>query len=290
MQGLKFKIQHTTGQSEELAIETTRALLGSGAHCEIRLPLDQAANEHVAVSLTPTGLVAEALSFNPPPTINDSPINRSPITEGAVLGVGQTKIWVEIVELEEGAAVKKKQQEKTSPMTYVLAAIAVPISLYILLTDDPPGPPLSAPTEPPELWGEPIKACPQAGRSAALALAEDRIVLADAKRERRPFYVKEGVAAVPLYETAAVCYATAGKKEEAAAAAAAGKKVREQVAEDYRTHRIRLEHALSIDDWRTSQKEVRILLDFTSGIQSEYVTWLDNLDRRLRLKYGSEER
>ena len=42
MRVLKFQTRHVTGQIEQLSIESERVLIGSGAHCEIRLPLAEA--------------------------------------------------------------------------------------------------------------------------------------------------------------------------------------------------------------------------------------------------------
>lgn len=289
MRGLRFRIQHADGRPEEIMIEGERALIGSGAHCEIRLPVDQAATEHVFVSLTPTGPVVEARSFQPAATIGGASFTRAPVTEGAVLLIGGTKIWLDEAEIGEGQGVKQKKQEKTSPMTYVLAAVAVPISLFILLTDEPAGLADTMPQPPESLWPSEPAGCPQQAPEAALALARDRAVIADAKSERRPFHVQDGVAAVPLYQEAAACFRVAGKKKTAARYDKVAADLKQDVSDDFRTHRVRFEHAISVDDRQMVQKEVRVLLDFTEGLQGEYVTWLANLDRSLRVKYGREE-
>lgn len=287
MQGLKFKIQHVDGRIEEVSIEGDRALIGSGGHCDIRLPVDQAAVENIAIQSVSTGLVAEARSFQPAPTINESPFTRTQVMRDSVLGISQTRIWVEAAELEQTAGVAKKKQEKTSPFTIILAAVAVPVSLYILLSGNGSGATKSKPVKAPPLWSSQPVRCPQSSPEQALALARDRASLADAKRERRPFHVQDGVKAVSLYEEAAACFKVANKPKTAAAYAAVGKKLKADVALDYRTHRVRLEHAISIKDWQTAQEEIRVLLAFTQGQQNAYVTHLSNMQRELRLKYGN---
>lgn len=287
MQGLKFKIQHVDGRIEEVSIEGDRALIGSGGHCDIRLPVDQAAVENIAIQSVSTGLVAEARSFQPAPTINESPFTRTQVMRDSVLGISQTRIWVEAAELEQTAGVAKKKQEKTSPFTIILAAVAVPVSLYILLSGNGSSATKSKPVKAPPLWSSQQVRCPQSSPEQALALARDRASLADAKRERRPFHVQDGVKAVSLYEEAAACFKVANKPKTAAAYAAVGKKLKADVALDYRTHRVRLEHAISIKDWQTAQEEIRVLLAFTQGQQNAYVTHLSNMQRELRLKYGN---
>jgi hypothetical protein len=60
--------------------------------------------------------------------------------------------------------------------------------------------------------------------------------------------------------------------------------------DDFRLRRVRLEHALNTQDYASAQKEVRVLLQFVEGKQGEWVQWLQNLDRKLKLKLGSEEK
>ena len=86
MRVLKFQTRYPTGQVEQLSIESERVLIGSGAHCEIRLPLDQARVEHVLLEAHPQGVFVRALSFEPPPTINNVPFTQAPLPAGAVLG------------------------------------------------------------------------------------------------------------------------------------------------------------------------------------------------------------
>ena len=289
MQGLKFRIQHVDGRLEEVSIEGDRALIGSGGHCDIRLPVDQAAVENISVQAVSSGLVAEARSFQPAPTINESPFTRTQVMRDSVLGIGQTRIWVEAAELGQAQNVAKKKQEKTSPFTLILAAVAVPVSLYILLSGNGTSATQTKKVKAPPLWSNQPVTCPQSSPEQALALARDRASLADAKRERRPFHVQDGVKAVPLYEEAAACFKVANKPKTAAAYANVAKKLKADVAEDYRTHRVRLEHAISIKDWQTAQEEVGVLLAFTDGQQNAYVTYLSNMNRQLKLKFGSKK-
>ena len=77
MRVLRFQTRLPTGQVEQLSIESERVLIGSGAHCEIRLPLAEARVEHVLVELGPAGVFARALNFEPPPTINNVPFTQA---------------------------------------------------------------------------------------------------------------------------------------------------------------------------------------------------------------------
>lgn len=288
MRALKFQVRYPDGRGEEFVVDAERVLIGSGAHCEIRLPVDQAAIEHILVQLGPTGAIAEARSFSPPPTLHGSPFSKVQLMADAVLGVGQVQIVVGVAEVAGDAGVVQKKQEKTSPLTYILAAIAVPISLYVILSDSGDTGNSAPPKEFPKLFDEAVATCPQQAPEQAVAFASDKLELANARRERRAFHVQDGVAAVPLYEQAAACFKSGGDAEGAKEAEDAATQLRTQVDEDYRMHRVRLEHAMVVKDWRTAQKEVRVLLAFTEGKQGEYITWLSTIDRRLQLKYGKK--
>src|SRR5262249_36850842 len=151
-------------------VDSDRVLIGSGAHCEIRLPAAEAAVEHVLVTFLGGGVFATARALSPAPTINGSPFTQAPLLAESTLGAGQVQILVSVVDVVDNAKVVKKKAEKTSPLTYVLALIAVPLSLYIIL-DDPPADPTSGKDKPkdvPALWAAPVTTCPQRAADQAL--------------------------------------------------------------------------------------------------------------------------
>lgn len=286
MRTLKFQIRLHTGQVDQLSMEAERVLIGSGAHCEIRLPVDQARVEHVLIELGPAGIFARALNFDPPPTINNIPFQQAPLPPGAMLGVGGCQIYVEVVEGAAGTATGPKK--KTSPMMYIAMAIIVPVGMYTILAEDPVEGQKASPKQAPELWQAPVASCPYTG-GQALAFAREKMAVADAKRERRPFHVQDGVQAVPTYEAAAVCFRAGGDNASGTLAEESAKFLRRDITDDFRTRRVRLDHALVVEDYVSAQKEVRVLLQFTEGKSGDYVTWLSTLDRKLKLKVGAKK-
>jgi hypothetical protein len=290
MQSLKFDIRHPDGRVEELKIEGDRALIGSGAHCEIRLPVDQAAIEHVFIQASPAGVFAEARSFQPAPTINGGQFTRTQIVPGSVLAIGYVQIGVTLVDTIGQAAQTAAKENKVSPMTLLMAAVIAPLGLYVIYKGGDDGGTAPPPQAVPELWAEPITSCSEQGGDQALSIAEDKFDLAVAKHERRPFSVQDGVAAVPLYEEAAACFTQANQSAAAKVAGDRAASLRIDVAEDFRTHRVRLEYAISREKWDTAQREVRVLLNFVEGHQHEYVNWLSALERKLKLKYGTTKK
>lgn len=289
MSGLGFRIQHADGRIEEVVVDSDRVTIGSGAHCEIRLPAEHAAVEHVLVTLGGASVAAEARHFDPAPTVNGVPFAQAPLLSDATLGIGPIQIKVAVVEVGNQANVVRRKDERTSPMTYVLAAIAVPISLFILLDDGEGDGASVMPEERPALFAKEAPPCPQSGPVEARALATGKVRLAESKRERGPFHVEDAVAAVPLFLEASACFRQAGDAAQADEAAAAGTRLRTQLEEDYRARQVRLEHALGVKDLATAQKETRKLLGMLDGRTDPYVTWLGSVDRRIALKLGRPE-
>lgn len=281
--GLQFRIQPADGAAEQLLVDSDRVLIGSGAHCEIRLPGDQAAPEHVLISFRSGAIFAQARTLNPPPMLNGMPFTEAPLKPDSVLTVGRAEITISIVELAENPNLPVKKKEQMSPLTYLLAAVAVPLSLFVILDTGPPSLSAGMPKEAPALFIHPPQACPHKAADQALSVARDKKVLAEGKRERGPFEVEDAVAAVPLFELAADCFKLAENAARANDMQAAGGKLRKQLEEDYRAHQMRLGHALDIKDLRTAQRELKILLSMLKGQTDPYVTWLSNLERQLRL-------
>lgn len=284
MSALLVQIRQPNGAVEQIVIDADAVLVGSGAHCDIRLAMDQAALEHLRLKATPNGVYLEALSFDPPPQVNGVPFTQGPLPPGAIVGVGTTQLAASLTEAA-GTAPKKKS-ESTSPVS-IIAFLGICVGAYLTFFVEPPATEDVSPQKAPELFGPPAAACPQqASREQILALARERQASADSRRERRPFYVQDGIQAVPIYEQAAACYQIVGDGAAAAAATENAQALRRDLDLDYRTHRLRLEHFLAVADYPAARRETRLLLQFTEGKQDDYVTWLGNLDRKLKRKLG----
>jgi hypothetical protein len=288
MSQLVFRLRSPDGRVETLTLEADRAMIGSGAHCEIRLPPEHAAVEHVFVQATGAGVYGAARSFDPPPMAGGVPFMQGPVLPDVPLVLGRVEVFVAWQETASGAAAGPAQQQKTSPMTIVLALLMVPLAAYVLLWEEDEGGVAQAPKDVPALFAQEAPPCPQREAPQAEAFAVERFAVADGKRERSPFDVKDGVAAVPLYDVAAACFKVGGDGRSADEARAASASLRAKLTEDYRTHLVWLDRSLGTKDFKTAQREVAILLAYTEGKKSEWVTWLSNLDRQLRVKYGKQ--
>src|SRR5262249_7245476 len=133
MDGLKIKVRHVGGRTEELTVETDQVLIGSGAHCEVRLPIDQARFEHVLVRSGPAGLFASARSIDPPPTLSGAEFTEAPILPGTVLRVNQSAIEIEpiAVTIDPDAAKQEKAKGNARPLVILLVGAAAAVGLYL---------------------------------------------------------------------------------------------------------------------------------------------------------------
>lgn len=285
MTTLRFQIQHANGRQEQVTVEAERALIGSGAHCEIRLPIDQAAVEHILIQVGAGGVFAQALSFEPAPTIGGVPFTQAPLPPDVVLGVNQTQMLVSITgDAVAGGGVGRKEKGKTNPMLIIAAMAGACLVAYMFLGGDEDVQRVE-PQEYPKLWDQAAATCEKSGNEA-LAFANEKRIVADSRRERRMFHVKDGVDAVPLYETAAACYEKAGDKANADSARDTANALRKELDDDYRTHRMRLQHAMGVKDLQTARREVRTLIEMTEGKEGPYVSYLHVIERDLKQKLG----
>jgi hypothetical protein len=280
-QGFKIVIRKPNGLEEELSAHCDRVLIGSGAHCEVRLPVEQSAVEHVELTIASGRVYARARSFEPPPTISGSPFVQGFIEPGVEIGIGRLRI---IASLAEAAGPTKAEKARSNSTQVRMMAMAGAALLLLLATQaaQKGHAGLAPGGVAPPLWGAAPAACPQSAPAQALALAEERRRIAEGKRERRPFHVQDGVAAVPLFQLASACYAVGGDSAMAAATSQAASELRTKVNEDYHAHQVRLEHALNVKDMATARHEITALRSFTDGLTGPYVTWLSDLERALR--------
>jgi hypothetical protein len=281
-------IRHPGGRREELAVDAERVLVGSGAHCEIRLPQGVAAVEQLAIEARAGGVFAEARALDPMPQLNGSPFTQGRLLPDAVIGIGPFSLEVQLVEVERGALARKEKSEKTSPLVYAAALLGFPLCLYIIL-HKPPETALKMPTKPPALWATNAAACPQADPASAIAFADQQLTSAESKEERSPFYPEDGVSAVKAFQLASICYQSGDETQQAGDAEQAALQLKRRVSDDFHIHQVRLERALSTKNYESARIEVRILRAFLGGALGDYTNWLSVLDRQIELKFSAKK-
>jgi hypothetical protein len=274
--GFRFRVTHPEGRIETLLVDAERALIGSAAHCEVRLPPEAAAHEHIEVyahsgaiyfATRPYGLSARL------PTLQGATAIEGRWDKGAVLALGDVQMSVDLIELGP---------PKARPPYWALLGLVPAVALIVVAgalarvsaPTDPPIPeaPLLLPPK------EPI-ACPNVSAEQRSTLAAEKLRIGLAKRERSPFSPQDGLEAVVFLETAAGCYRASGMTNDAAQVDRAADVLRDKLDEDYRLRRVRLEHAYHVHDVPAVKREVLALIPLTSQRRGPYVEWLKALDR-----------
>jgi hypothetical protein len=279
---IQFDIRHPNGHRESAVIEGQRALIGSGSHCDVRLPIDQAAYEHVKVEVIGGTLRAEAQVESPPATINGMPLSSSPLGADSVLGLGRIRLFVNFIpDVTEGAeyAVSGKGKESNPAVNLGLIAI-FSIAAYLLLLKPevkitPP------PAQAPELFSALDVKCQQSNPIQAVALGQEKLDHADGKRERMPFRASDGVDAVSLYRTAAACFRAGGVESQAKDAEDAALGLKTTLMNDFRARRLRLTYTLKVKDFELAKQDVAVLRALTEGKRGPYVEWLAKAEKQL---------
>jgi hypothetical protein len=282
---LRFEIRYPNGHREAAVVEGERALIGSASYADVRLPVDQAAYEHVVIEAMGQTLRAQVRAQNPPATINGMPFTASPIGPDTVLGVGSVQIFVSIAadSVEGPRAGQKEKKKESSPIIRLVGLIALPVLGYMVMMDDDAALP-APPTDAPALFASAAVTCPESAPQAAMALANEKMDLAEGKRERHPFAPSEGVAAVELYRLSAACFRTAKSEDQAKEADETSHQLKDSITADFRARRLRLEHMMAVKDYELVRKDVNTLIALTTGRRGPYVSWLSKVSEDLKRK------
>lgn len=285
---LRFEIRYAHGQKEAATVESDRVLIGSGAHCDVRLPLDQAANEHMAIEVVGTTVRAEAKAFNPPVTVNGAPFAKGVVVPNVPIAIGTTLIYVALGAGYEGSpTLQRKTGDETSPFMKVLGVLVLVAGAYMMFSggDAPVAPP---PAKAPDLFpasSEPT--CPMASTDQAFAFASEKFDVAEGKRERSPFAPKEGLDAVALYDLAAACFRRADAVSRAEEATTAAQQLRASITQDFRARRLRLEHLIAVGDYELARRDVAVLRSYSEGKTGPWISWLSTTAQMVKQKAGA---
>jgi hypothetical protein len=284
---LHIELKQADGRRQPLQMDGARALVGSGAHCEVRLGREEAAVEQLLIEERRGAVYAEVRSLERPTLLNGAAFSEGRLLPESVLTVGRVELRVRLAQADLDAPGRKPPRRARSSFIHLLGAIAIPFGLYVVLKPSPEPARLPRSMERPSLFAAlGAVECRERTEREARALGDDELTLADGKRERSPFRPEDGVAAVRHYLHAASCLRIGNEPEVARAAAQQAEELRRTLESDFHVHHVRLERALATSEYDRALTEVRILLSFTSGQGGEYSSWLAMLDRHIQLKYA----
>ena len=265
--------------AELLEIEQARVLVGSGAHCDIRLDGEGAALEHLVVEPRGGQLFVRSLSMNPPVFFRGSVLTEGLLPNGSELEVCGSRIAFELP--RSSARGSRRMGSRIAVALLVGILLAMVPGLVSASLHGESNASLGNMPAPTVLFDATPPACKAQGDDASMALARRSYALAVARRERHPFAVDEGVLAVPSFRTAAACFRQAKQVKEADAANDDAAALQAIIERDYFAHRVRLEHAIESDDLTNALVEVRVLRRMTAQRKSAYNEWLAVVERRV---------
>lgn len=283
MKLLEFKITQPNGKTEtvEVALQTVR--IGSGAHCEIRLPTHLRAKEYVRVELGERQARLESLAFDPQPLLDGTPFTRAVVDEAGELSIDDVTIAFRLVDDDVVAKKGKSKQQGLSPASIAMAILCLPLAAYVLSPRDAPRG-VSVPAADAPLWPDEPPSCPEKDEGRALAFAEREVMAGSAKRERAPFFPGDGVEAATHFQRASSCLEAAKRGAESEILKQRATELVEQLTLDFRAHRVRMEYAIDERDWPAVAHEVALLRSYTKNAPGAFSTWLANAERRLAVE------
>ena len=273
-QGFRFRVVYADGRAEEILVDTDRALIGSASHCELRLPPEIAAHEHVEV-FAHEGAVhfrTRPYALLALPALDGVATAEGHWQGGSALRVGNVQMYVQLVSL--GMAKAKPPLWALFVAIPAIALTAVGVALARPVERGLPVIP-----EAPALLSARDAKCPEVAPEQRPVLATEKLRIALAKRERSPFAPQDGIEAVALFELAAACFRVGALPAQAAEADDAAGVLRAKLDEDYRVRRVRLEHAYRTHQTGAVKRELAVLIPMTLHRRGAYTEWLAALER-----------
>jgi hypothetical protein len=276
---------HRRAKLEVLELQTDRALVGSGAHCDVRLAPDEAAVEQLLVEARDEEVFVKVYSFDPPCRLNGAPFLEGRLPPDALIEFGPVALCVRLTELSQSAQPAQKAGSSTHPAVQALGLLGLAFGFYFVLNKaPPPDSALDSAASPPELFAERPRECPHDDVAAARSLAQQDHVDAENRRERSPFYPRDGLAAVPLYERAAACYERAGERDAARDVRDAAAALRRRIADEFHVRQVRIERFIAQEKYAELRREVLLAAEFVQDPAHPYAHWLSALARETEVR------
>ncbi|MDP3276826.1 MAG: FHA domain-containing protein [Deltaproteobacteria bacterium] len=280
-------VEISTPEGAQWSVDLTseRILVGSSPACQIVLDRPEFAREHVLLSPRPDGCyVALARGAPTPVMFNGVPIERSVVPWGAELTIGGVRFALKNQDAPSGEGTGEKKDEKPSPVLLLAALVGVAVLGYVMLGGDG-GTGVAKPRgEPPAMFDPLERTCQAGDAERAGVMAAEFSRRATAKAERMPFRAQDGIEAVGLFANAAACFRTATQADRATRAMEQAGQLKDSLERELRNHRFRLERAIEQERPSDGVVEVRLMMNLLQHRPGEYLSSLNNLERRLALQ------
>ncbi|HYQ44849.1 MAG TPA: hypothetical protein VER11_22845 [Polyangiaceae bacterium] len=287
---LEISVRYPNGTRQTLTVDSATALVGSGSHCEIRLPSEDAAVEQLRLSSDAAGVFGQVRSLERSVTLNGVPFVEGRLLSGGVLSIGRVELTVSVVETQLARGQTKHKKDSGSSAIYALAMLGFPLGFYLVLSHQDADAALPNEVQPPPLFATASATqCPESEHDAALAVATEERRRAETARERAPFSGQDAVNAVVAFRRSAACFTRADVGQRASDSALQADSLQRDVEREFHVHRVRLERALATKSYEEARTEVRLLLSYIGRHSGAYANWLLSLDRQIELKFAGKK-
>jgi len=274
-----------------LDVQSDRALIGSGAHCDVRLAPDEAAVEQLTVETIDEGVYAKTVAIDRPCLLNGAPFLEGRVAPTAMLEIGPVVICVKYAP-REGQEKKKHTNKSATPAgLQAVALVGLAVGFYYVLGSPADGSSLRdfGVVSPPSL-SVAVEPCPQADAVAARSIAHESLVAADMKRERAPFYPSDGLSAVKLFRRAAGCLRESNAEASARDAEEAADRLLQKLADELHVRHVRLERMLAEQKFADAKREGKLITEFIADPTNAYSQWLSAVVREGELQAKQQEK
>jgi len=290
VESLELCVRYADDRRQKLTVDASTALIGSGSHCEVRLPAEDAAVEQLRLSLDAAGIFGQVRSLERGVTLDGAPFVEGRLLQGSTLRIGRVEVTVSMSETVVARSQAKKKQDPGRSATLALAALGLPLGFYLVLSQGDAGSTLPSEVQPAPLFADAnSQRCPESERDSALALATEERRRAEIARERAPFSGQDAVNAVVSFRRAAACFKLAAAEAPATDSTAQADALEREVQTEFHVHRVRLERLLSTKSYEEARTEVRLLLSYIGRHSGAYANWLLSLDRQIELKFSGKK-
>ncbi len=269
-----IEVVQSDGSKDRHPIEGGQVTVGKSGVAGISIPAaTELELEHLLVA--PKGKegcwVSTTDGASTPTLLKGKPFRSGMVPWGSEFRIGRTTLRVLT---KTGAS---KSGDGPSPVLLLALVGALGYMAYTFLEHEDSAVTSSDGLSPPELFAGLDESCPQGPRNTAPEI-EYR---AHSRGDRFHYELADGVEAVKLYRQAATCYTAGGNGGDATRMRHEADHLQTLLESDYGARRIRLSHAIEVEDWRAAAIETDALMSMTRHLNPED-SWLEWLERTHR--------
>lgn len=275
------------GKTSTFEAASGAMLVGSGSHCDVRLLPEEGAVEQLLIEQRGERVYVRSLSSDGALRHDRASFDEGELPSGSRLTLGDLQLRV-AVRTKQKRSARAAESPVQTMITRAILMVGIAVGAYHVLYPEADGGVLqSAVAAPPLFAHRNPRTCNVQDERDAAYQAERWALEASLKRERAPFYPKDGVASVGLFEAAEACFRKAGRPGDADRMRDTVAALRASLQDEFHVRQVRLERFLQREKHDQAQREVGVLLTFVAHQDGDYVQWLGAVQRELNARFAS---